>query len=179
MRPVDLQGQRFGRLVAAESVGSSAHGKRRWRCTCDCGGSTVVDAGTLKQGGTASCGCLGRESARRNGARFDGSAHVRHGHKRALNPSPEYAIWTAMKRRCSERASADDRPLYFARGIRVCDRWVASFAAFLADMGRRPSAQHSLDRRDNDGNYEPSNCRWATPDVQANNRRPRRQPKEG
>lgn len=112
-----------------------------------------------------------------NGAQADGRANVRHGHKRGKSPSPEYAVWSSMKRRCSERAGAKDRELYFDRGIRVCPRW-ERFEAFYADMGPRPSATHSLDRVDNDRGYEPDNCRWATPVQQANNRRPRRSAKE-
>lgn len=83
---------------------------------------------------------------------------------------PEYYIWAAMKKRCTSAACKDFK-LYGARGITVCPRWAASFEDFLQDMGLKPSPKHSIDRIDVDGNYEPGNCRWATPAQQANNKR--------
>lgn len=82
----------------------------------------------------------------------------------------EYEIWKAMKQRCFNKSNKD-YSLYGARGISVCDEWAKSFESFLEDAGRRPSSQHSLDRRKNNGNYEPGNIRWATPTEQARNRR--------
>jgi hypothetical protein len=86
--------------------------------------------------------------------------------------TPTYKSWAAMKNRCCD-PGATHYQHYGGRGITVCDRWLKSFADFLADMGERPEG-HTLDRIDNDGNYEPSNCRWATPKQQAANRRPSR-----
>ena len=81
---------------------------------------------------------------------------------------PEYDVWVQMRRRC--RPGSKDSHLYYDRGVRVCDQW-ESFAVFLSDMGPRPSSRHSIDRVDNDGNYEPGNCRWATPEQQGQNQR--------
>lgn len=92
----------------------------------------------------------------------------RHGHKSGGKASPEYQAWAAMRCRCSN--SRDPHwPRYGGRGIRVCERW-DSFESFLADLGPRPSPSHSLDRIDSDGNYEPTNCRWATKAEQSRNR---------
>jgi hypothetical protein len=132
-----------------------------WRCACDCGAETVVDGGNLISGGCASCGCLKRE--------LMAKSFVRHGHARVGKASPEYKSWAAMMARVS--ATKGRRWIdYAARGITACERW-SVFENFLADMGPRPHGR-SLDRIDNDGNYEPTNCRWATASEQVRNRRP-------
>jgi hypothetical protein len=145
----------------------------KWLCKCDCGNEAEIRGDVLRQGGAKSCGCLSRElsSARQKtnpSRRTHGEAHK--------NRTPEYRAWVHMINRCENEAD-DDYPLYGGRGISICERWrrgdgsASGYELFLADMGRRPSSSHSIDRVNTNGNYEPTNTRWATPTVQVRNRR--------
>jgi len=153
----DIAGRRFGRLVAVAPV--NVQGRYKWDCRCDCGALTTVDGRELRSGGTLSCGCLRRDTNRTHGC---------------SQRTPTYRSWEHMLQRCfnpNEKHFAD----YGGRGITVCDRWrgTEGFANFLADMGERPPGK-TVDRYpDNDGDYRPGNCRWATQKEQNANRRTR------
>ena len=169
-----LAGHKFGRLLVLELVPrrSSSRGTI-WLCLCDCGKKVEKRAQDLRSGHTVSCGCRLREKAavQMKAVRISGGA-VQHGHSRHGKQSRTYRSWKGAKNRCfniNEPGWVD----YGGRGISMCDRWKDSFPTFLADMGECPPGM-SLDRfPDNDGNYEPGNCRWATRQQQRLNQRPR------
>lgn len=161
-----LLGLRFDRLMVVAPghplVRASGQTFRRWVCLCDCGNSVVRTTAELKdtQYKTKSCGCAHRAAlAIRNKT---------HGLTPRGNWAAGYSCWQSMRQRCLNPNSKSYES-YGGRGITVCAQW-GQFAQFLADMGPRPSAAHSIERRDNNGNYEPSNCYWADAVTQNRNK---------
>jgi hypothetical protein len=153
--PLQLEGQKFGELtVVALSADRGPNGIRLWVCSCSCGKTAAVRPGSLKSGRTKSCGHRRVTAGKRtHGAYKD----------------KEYEVWNNMRQRCNNPKHPEYKN-YGARGISVCVAW-SSFETFLADMGRRPFPKAHLDRRNNDGNYEPTNCRWVTNKQNARNHR--------
>ncbi len=154
-------GQKIGSCIYLneQQRRTNSYLRRRAKFRCKCGKEFIATIEDVKSGHTKSCGC------------FINSKTLSHGYcRRGANIPPEYQVWVAMKYRCLNENEPSYKD-YGGRGITVCKRWLHSFENFISDMGFRPSPKHSLDRIDNDGNYKPSNCRWATNAEQMSNRR--------
>ena len=148
---IDMVGMKFGRLKILRREGSNKHGKALWLCACDCGNTSIAEGVSIRKGVTRSCGCLAKP------------------HGEYL--SSEYRTWADMKNRCLNTSIKHYKD-YGGRGITVCDRWKNSFKNFIDDMGHKPKeGRYSIERIDNSGNYEPSNCKWADDLEQKQNTR--------
>lgn len=145
-------GSQFGHLTVIEKTDERAGNEILYLAACECGANKLVPAGGLRRGKTKSCGCM------------------QHAPKHGMSRSDEYSIRHGMIRRCHAPGSPGYAE-YGGRGIAVCDEWRASFDAFFADMGPRPSRLHSIDRINPDLGYFKENCRWALPTTQARNKR--------
>lgn len=155
----DLQGETFGQLSVIAKTGRTQK-TVQWLCQCSCGTEHTTSTGNLMKGLVTSCGCLQR--------RITSERSKTHGEGTKATETTEHRIWRAMLRRCRNAKCAAFKD-YGGRGITVCERWL-QFSAFLEDMGRRPQGK-TLDRENNNGNYEPANCRWADRKTQAINSR--------
>jgi hypothetical protein len=157
---LDLSGNRYGRLIVIGQAPSKTY-NTKWFCKCDCGAETCVFGHLLKSGKTISCGCFRREAGVKRG-----EASAKYG----LSRTPEYVTWNLMIARCHDESSIN-YPNYGGRGIIVCERWRNSVEDFYEDMGPKPTPKHTIERKNNDGNYEPVNCTWATKKEQSRNTR--------
>lgn len=157
-RTIDMTGKRFNSLVAIEPVGRNKCRNIVWKFSCDCGNQCEIDGYSVRTGKAISCQECGAKRVK--------VASIKHG----MTYTKEFGIWTDMHTRCYNKNSTNFAN-YGGRGIVICERWRESFQNFLNDMGPRPTAKHSIDRINVNGNYTPENCRWATPMQQGCNKR--------
>lgn len=155
-RLIDIKGKRFGRLLILNKVKAKNKAGAYWLCVCDCGNKTIVHSGNLRLGHTKSCGCLKK----------DNPPNYKHGKSQIHDRT--YRTWIGMRQRCNNLKSNGYKN-YGGRGIKICERW-HNFENFFSDMGERPQGK-SINRINNDGNYEPDNCEWATQKQQRRNSR--------
>lgn len=157
-RIIDMAGKKFGSLTALRATGTASSGDKKWQFQCDCGSLVVATGYAARSGRRIACAACTRK--------LKPSKRIKHG----MTESVEFKTWTGILTRCLNPNSASYND-YGGRGIKVCDRWRSSFKSFLEDVGPRPSEQHSIDRINNDKGYAPDNCRWATHNEQARNKR--------
>jgi len=159
-RIFDISGKRYGNLFVIEPTEARKNKSVVWKCICNCGNHHFATSHNLQQGNCKMC-----KSCK---YKYISQKRTKHGKSR----TPLYRTWISMIDRCSE--NSEKKQNYFERGIKVCNEWIGieGLERFIKDVGNRPSKEHSLDRINNDGNYEPSNVRWATKSQQMKNRRP-------
>lgn len=154
---IDISGRVFGLLVVIKYAGRYNNGAALWLCKCECGNTALIQGTHLRSGYYTSCGC------------YKKSLNFVHGFNKCANRATEYTTWDSMIQRCKNPNNTAFHK-YGGRGINVCERWM-SFRNFIDDMGLKPSLQHSIERLDNDGDYEPNNCVWADLKTQSRNKR--------
>jgi len=157
---VDLTGMKFGRWLVIKRGKNGNYKATRWECVCECGNEKLVNGSNLINGKSKSCGCLHSELV--------GKITLSHGYARKNKKNKTYTTWISMRQRCNNPKS-EAYKYYGGRGISICERW-NNFENFLKDMGERPE-NLTLERENNDGNYEPGNCKWATHEMQSRNNR--------
>lgn len=165
MQFIDETGKRYGRLTILSFSHFEQEGKGRrpfWNCQCDCGKIVKKRSKTMKNGDSLSCGCIRRETTT--------AKNYVHGSAPRKACSPEYKTWCDIIKRTENQKYIHFKN-YGGRGITVCERWRNSYSNFLGDMGQKPSPKHSIERINNEGDYEPSNCCWATQKAQCRNKR--------
>lgn len=150
-KPIDLAGQRFGRLLVIERAGTNIHGAVTWKVRCKCGIKKIVSGKNLRRGATQSCGCLGYEIRR--------DATIKRNFRHGLTNSRAHNLWINMRSHCNN-PKASNYSKFGANGIKVCKRW-NSFSNFYKDMGDPPSSMHRLVRINQKANFTPKNCKWA------------------
>lgn len=157
-RSIDLVGKQFGRLTVLHEAGRDKHSNALWQCECSCGVIKTYIASKLRSGTTRSCGCLHNEELRQR--------KITHN----MTNTAEYEAWRGMIKRCTNPNCKSFKD-YGARGIKICEEWLSSFVAFYNSVGPKPTPAHEIDRINNNGNYEPGNCKWSISKEQCNNMR--------